>query len=126
MENAASIIADVTDYAEMCLLSRCLETGCIIPLFHRCSAWMNIENTASSTVAHWAVFTELLPGNALVKSVTILFDEQYKLQSSSKCSFLHLSVISALLNFLKQTDPCPLIWFLLIRRIKKTESEIYL
>jgi hypothetical protein len=31
-----------------------------------------IENTASSTVACWSMFTELLPGNALMKSVTIL------------------------------------------------------
>jgi hypothetical protein len=32
----------------------------------------DIENTASSVVAGWIVFTELLPGNALIKSVTIL------------------------------------------------------
>jgi hypothetical protein len=32
----------------------------------------NIENTASSNVACWTVFTELLPGNALFKSVTII------------------------------------------------------
>jgi hypothetical protein len=31
----------------------------------------DMENTASSTVACWTVFTELLPGNAPVKSVTI-------------------------------------------------------
>jgi hypothetical protein len=31
----------------------------------------DIENTASSIVAWWTVFTELLPGNALIKSVTI-------------------------------------------------------
>jgi hypothetical protein len=31
------------------------------------------ENTYSSTVACWIVFTELLLGNALFKSVTILF-----------------------------------------------------
>jgi hypothetical protein len=29
------------------------------------------ENTASSVVACWTVFTELLPGNALFKTVTI-------------------------------------------------------
>jgi hypothetical protein len=32
----------------------------------------DIENTASSIVACWAMFIELLPGNALIKSVTIL------------------------------------------------------
>jgi hypothetical protein len=32
----------------------------------------DIENTASSIVACWIVFIELLPGNALKKSVTIL------------------------------------------------------
>jgi hypothetical protein len=31
------------------------------------------ENTASSIVVCWTVFTELLPGNALIKSVTISF-----------------------------------------------------
>jgi hypothetical protein len=32
----------------------------------------DIENTASSNVACWTVFTELLLGNSLIKSVTIL------------------------------------------------------
>jgi hypothetical protein len=31
----------------------------------------NIENTTSSIVTCWTVFTELLPGNELIKSVTI-------------------------------------------------------
>jgi hypothetical protein len=31
----------------------------------------DMENTASSIVVCWTVFTELLPGNALIKSVTI-------------------------------------------------------
>jgi hypothetical protein len=30
------------------------------------------ENTASSSDACWTVFTELLPGKALIKSVTVL------------------------------------------------------
>jgi hypothetical protein len=29
------------------------------------------ENTASSIVACWTVFTELLPGNAFIKSFTV-------------------------------------------------------
>jgi hypothetical protein len=33
----------------------------------------DIENTAPSIVAHWTVFTELLPGNALLKSITKSF-----------------------------------------------------
>jgi hypothetical protein len=33
----------------------------------------DIENTASSLVACWTTFTELLPGNTLIKSVTISF-----------------------------------------------------
>jgi hypothetical protein len=37
-ENTVSLVADVTAYAEMCSSSRCLETGCITPLFHRSSA----------------------------------------------------------------------------------------
>jgi hypothetical protein len=35
----------------------------------------NIENTASSTVVCWTVFTELLPGNTLMKSTTIFFSK---------------------------------------------------
>jgi hypothetical protein len=38
-ENTVFIVDDVTAYAEVCLPSRCLETGCITPLFRRCSAW---------------------------------------------------------------------------------------
>jgi hypothetical protein len=33
----------------------------------------DIENTASSIVACCTVFTELLPGNSLIKSVTVYF-----------------------------------------------------
>jgi hypothetical protein len=33
----------------------------------------SIENTASSIVLCWTTFTELLPGNALIKSVTMYF-----------------------------------------------------
>jgi hypothetical protein len=33
----------------------------------------NIENTASSIVACWTMFTELLPGNTLIKSVNNIF-----------------------------------------------------
>jgi hypothetical protein len=35
-----------------------------------------IENTASSIVACWTVFTELLPGNALIKYVTVFKTEE--------------------------------------------------
>jgi hypothetical protein len=37
-----------------------------------CSLVESTENTASSIVACWTVFTELLPGNAMMKSVTSL------------------------------------------------------
>jgi hypothetical protein len=33
------------------------------------------ENTAFSIVACWTVFTELLPGNALIKCVTICYNQ---------------------------------------------------
>jgi hypothetical protein len=36
-----------------------------------CDDAADMENTASSIVAYWTVFTELSPGNALIKSVTI-------------------------------------------------------
>jgi hypothetical protein len=34
------------------------------------------ESTAFSVVACWTVFTELLPGNALIKSVTLFMEER--------------------------------------------------
>jgi hypothetical protein len=37
----------------------------------------DVENTASSTVVCWTVFTEPLPGNALIKSVTVYIQELY-------------------------------------------------
>jgi hypothetical protein len=36
-----------------------------------CDVIVDMENTASSIVACWTVFTELLPGNALIKSITV-------------------------------------------------------
>jgi hypothetical protein len=36
----------------------------------------DMEKTASTTVACWTVFRELLPGNVLNKSVTLLFVSQ--------------------------------------------------
>jgi hypothetical protein len=37
-----------------------------------CDVTADMENTASCIVACWTVFTELLSGNALIKSVTVL------------------------------------------------------
>jgi hypothetical protein len=36
-----------------------------------CGVTAGTENTTSFLIACWTVFTELLPGNALIKSVTI-------------------------------------------------------
>jgi hypothetical protein len=36
-----------------------------------CDVTVDTENTVSSIVACWTMFTELLPGNTLTKSVTI-------------------------------------------------------
>jgi hypothetical protein len=36
MENTVSVVAGVTAYAEVSLLSCCLEAGCITPLFYCC------------------------------------------------------------------------------------------
>jgi hypothetical protein len=44
----------------------------------------DIENTASSIVACWTPFTELLPGNVLIKSVIIYRRE---LWNSCKISY---------------------------------------
>jgi hypothetical protein len=38
-----------------------------------CDVSADTENTAPSIVACWTMFTQLLPGNALIKSVTIYF-----------------------------------------------------
>jgi hypothetical protein len=40
-----------------------------------CDVTVDTENTASSVVACRTVFTELLPGNALIKSVTLYMNE---------------------------------------------------
>jgi hypothetical protein len=37
-----------------------------------CDDTADTENTASSILACWTVFTELLPGNALIKFVSII------------------------------------------------------
>jgi hypothetical protein len=51
-----------------------------------CDVTADMENTASSTVACWTVSTELLPSNALIKSVTISKNMQVQyLQSRSHC-----------------------------------------
>jgi hypothetical protein len=39
-----------------------------------CDITADMENTVSSIVC-WTVFTELLPGNALIKSVTVLYTD---------------------------------------------------
>jgi hypothetical protein len=41
----------------------------VVPLLNGAG---DIENTASSIVACWTVFTEVLPGNALIKPVIII------------------------------------------------------
>jgi hypothetical protein len=49
----------------------------------------DIENTASSIFACWTVFTEMLPGNALLKSVN---------NNKNNCSFDKESKLSELSN----------------------------
>jgi hypothetical protein len=53
----------------------------------------DIENTAPSTVACWTVFTELLPGNALMKSVTIYICMYINVDLHSKKLHSQLGVI---------------------------------
>jgi hypothetical protein len=43
-----------------------------------CDVTADMENTTSSVVACWTMFTELLPGNALIKSVTLLSEHTRK------------------------------------------------
>jgi hypothetical protein len=49
-----------------------LRNGLDIPIVPLLLGADDIENTASSIGACWSVFTELLPGNALIKSATVL------------------------------------------------------
>jgi hypothetical protein len=46
------------------------------------------ENTASCPVACWTVFTELLPGNALIKSVTFTLHNLWF--QTAKCVFKYI------------------------------------
>jgi hypothetical protein len=46
------------------------EKACHVITIHFCDVAVNTETTTSSLVASWTLFTELLPGNALIKSVT--------------------------------------------------------
>jgi hypothetical protein len=53
----------------------------------------NIEKIASCIVACWFVFTELLPGNALIKSVTVhilcnYYAIIFKLQCNIHCGIV--------------------------------------
>jgi hypothetical protein len=44
-----------------------------------------MENTVSFIVARWTVFTELLPGSTLIKSVTIFWEVTVSAILSKKC-----------------------------------------
>jgi hypothetical protein len=62
MENTVSIVDDITAYADVFtkpLLKNRLHNPVVSTLLRA----DDVENTASSTVACWTVFTELLPGN---------------------------------------------------------------
>jgi hypothetical protein len=53
------------------------------------------RNTACSIVPFWAVFTELLPGNALMKSFTILVNcSSYMALFERKQGVIHLGGIA--------------------------------
>jgi hypothetical protein len=60
----------------------------------------DIENTASSIVACWTVSTELLPGNELIKSVTICIFVQKlcMVLLTTCCSFSGIVTLTA--NFI--------------------------
>jgi hypothetical protein len=64
------LLYDVTAYAGVFTepLFRTRLHNAVVPLLLGAD---DIENTASSIVACWTVFTELLPGNALIKSVRL-------------------------------------------------------
>jgi hypothetical protein len=51
-----------------------------------CDVTADMEITASSIIACWVVFTELLPGNMLIKSITI----SWHMSPSYLCLTQHL------------------------------------
>jgi hypothetical protein len=57
----------------------------------------DLQKTTYSTVACWTVFTELLPGNALIKSVTILNTRRWRFQFACffyfHCYFRHVPLL---------------------------------
>jgi hypothetical protein len=51
------LLCDVTTYAEVCLPSRCLETGCITPLFYCCvRVLFSNGRFCGSTVLAWSKY----------------------------------------------------------------------
>jgi hypothetical protein len=66
-----SIVDDVTAFIALSDTELLLRNGLHNPVVPPLLGADDIENTASSIVACWTVFTELLPGNALIKFVTI-------------------------------------------------------
>jgi hypothetical protein len=65
------LLCDVTAYAEVCLPSRCLETGCITPLFY-CCVRVLLSNGCfcGSTVLAWNKYTTVLITSRLSNSGT--------------------------------------------------------
>jgi hypothetical protein len=70
-----------------------------------CDVTTSTENTASSIVACWAVFTQLLPGNGLIKSV-ILSSRVQRLRTrvESAQDELHKDFESVLCRFTSVAD----------------------
>jgi hypothetical protein len=59
-ENAAVFLCDVTAYTEVCLPSRCIETGCMMPLFY-CCVRVLLRNSCfySSTILAWRKYATI-------------------------------------------------------------------
>jgi hypothetical protein len=88
-ENIAPLLLHSADHTKnMCHVSDCEFIG---PLPARRGA-DDIETTASSIVACWKVFTELLPGNALIKSNIFLRSTRNSPQWSLLFSLSQLNV----------------------------------
>jgi hypothetical protein len=67
MENTSSVVVDVTAFTARSDTGKCvpsLRNGLSNPVAPPVLGADYIENTASSIVECWTVFTELLPGNA--------------------------------------------------------------
>jgi hypothetical protein len=76
-------LCDVTAYEEV-FTEALLRNGLHNPVVPPLLGADDIENTTSSIVACFTVFTELFPGNSFIKSVKLLLSKQREKETNMK------------------------------------------